>query len=100
MVNANEQVSRLSTITFDPNEIGQLESSDEDVTLRDRAGREYVAKVTCGTFSSLAVKVDHGSFIPGDGIEADYGGATIPAVVRRVYEHPDGSRVVVLRWGR
>lgn len=100
MANGNERGGTSATVQFNSNEVGHSEPVDEHVTLRDRNGTEHVAKVTCGSFSSLAATVAHGDFAAGDSIEAEYGGATIPATVRRAYKQPDGQWLVLLRWGQ
>jgi hypothetical protein len=48
----------------------------------------------------VAVRVSGGTFSLDDAIEAEYGGATIPAVVRRADGEPGGKWNLVLRWGR
>ncbi|RIK80164.1 MAG: hypothetical protein DCC68_11420 [Planctomycetota bacterium] len=100
MVAAKNASGGVSTTVLLSGKLDHAEPSDEEVTLRDASGVEYVGKVTCGTFSSLAVVVERGGLSPAEAIEADYGGATIPATVRRVYKRPDGKWIVVLRWGK
>lgn len=89
MVAAKNASGGVSTTVLLSGKLDHAEPSDEEVTLRDASGVEYVGKVTCGTFSSLAVVVERGGLSPAEAIEADYGGATIPATVRRVYKRPD-----------
>jgi hypothetical protein len=100
VMNASTLSASTGTVILSQQEADTCEATDEDVTLRDGNGVEYAGKVTCGTFSSLAVIVDHGGLTRDDVIEADYGGLTIPATVRRAYRRPDGKWIVTLRWGR
>jgi hypothetical protein len=99
MVSTNSSARVSTTVLVDSGAFDQADPSDEEVTLRDKNGVEYVGKITCGTFSSLVVVTDRKGLLPEARIEADYGGATIPATVRRVYERPDGNWLVTLRWG-
>lgn len=102
MVTANLSGGVSTTVLVDSGAFDHVEPSDEEVTLRDKNGVEYVGKVTGGTFSSIAVVIERNEITalsPNARIEADYGGATIPATVRRAYKRPDGKWIVTLRWG-
>jgi hypothetical protein len=89
-----------STISLRRDDLRQSQPRDELVMLRDRQGIEHVGRATAGTFSSLAVLLDNGGFAVGDAIEAEYGGAMIPAFVHRAYRQPSGKWIVIVRWGR
>jgi hypothetical protein len=99
MVNANEPSAASKTIFLNSRQAEYSEPSDEEIVIRDRNGTEFVGKATCGTFSSVAVVLDRRGLSCGDPVEADYGGVSIPATVRRAYERPDGKWIVTLRWG-
>lgn len=88
-----------ATVIFDPRNTSQTVPTDS-LLLRDKNGVEYMAIVDCESFKTIAVTVNGGQFNCGDTVEADYGGATIPAVVRRAEAQPGGEWNLVLRWGQ
>jgi hypothetical protein len=98
MVESNEPGSAAVTVIFDPRNTSQTVPTDT-LLIRDKNGVEHMAIVECESFTTVAVRVSGGTFCLGDAVEAEYGGAVIPAVVRRADGEPGGKWNLVLRWG-
>jgi hypothetical protein len=89
-----------TTVGVATQEKSQPPLGDEFAVLRNANGKMYLARIACESFSTIAVTATEGTFRQGEVFEVSYGGATLPATVRRADEQPDGSWIVALRWGQ
>jgi hypothetical protein len=94
----NDHKRMTATVVIDPRNPCPTEPTTR-LVLRDRKGVEYDAIVDHESFTTIAITLVGGIFRRGDAVEAEYGGAAIPAVVRNADFTAGGKWKLLLGWG-